>query len=50
MVKLKISGVIQIGTTCKNGGCKSTYEGPESNDNCVYHPGSAVFHEGLKFW
>ncbi|CAB3223404.1 unnamed protein product [Arctia plantaginis] len=42
---------IAIGTTCKNGGCSATYEGHHSNDDiCTYHPGSPVFHEGLKFW
>ncbi|CAH0714499.1 unnamed protein product, partial [Brenthis ino] len=44
-------GSIQIGTTCKNGGCSTSYEGPQSNNNmCTYHPGCPVFHEGLKFW
>lgn len=43
--------VIAIGTSCKNGGCNATYDGPQSNDDiCTYHPGIPVFHEGLKFW
>lgn len=42
---------ISIGTSCKNGGCKSSYESPSSNDTlCVHHPGAPVFHEGYKFW
>ncbi|XP_045482823.1 cysteine and histidine-rich domain-containing protein morgana [Harmonia axyridis] len=42
---------IPIGTNCKNGGCKVTYQGLETNDSkCIYHPGYPVFHEGLKFW
>lgn len=42
---------IAIGTACKNGGCKATYEGPDSLDaECAYHPGVPIFHEGLKFW
>lgn len=42
---------IPIGTTCKNRGCNETYESPaSSNTECVHHPGSPVFHEGLKFW
>ncbi|XP_072387948.1 cysteine and histidine-rich domain-containing protein morgana [Diabrotica undecimpunctata] len=46
-----LSGEIAIGTTCKNGGCGKTYEGPQSNDTiCTYHPGVPIFHEGLKFW
>ncbi|KAL0880961.1 hypothetical protein ABMA27_002121 [Loxostege sticticalis] len=44
-------GNIAIGTTCKNGGCNTSYEGPQSNGTiCTYHPGCPVFHEGLKFW
>ena len=40
-----------IGTACKNRGCKSAYKGTESNEEeCVYHPGVPVFHEGLKSW
>lgn len=42
---------ITVGTICKNGGCKISYEGPESDDSvCVFHPGVPIFHEGLKFW
>lgn len=45
------SDEIAIGTSCKNGGCKETFNGPETNDtDCIYHPGVPVFHEGLKFW
>ncbi|XP_039751632.1 cysteine and histidine-rich domain-containing protein [Pararge aegeria] len=43
--------LVKIGTICKNGGCNTPYEGPESNSTmCTYHPGCPVFHEGLKFW
>lgn len=42
---------IEIGTTCKNGGCGQTYESAASDNNeCVHHPGVAIFHEGLKYW
>lgn len=43
--------VVTVGTTCKNSGCKVTYESPSSDDTeCCHHPGSPIFHEGLKFW
>lgn len=42
---------IAPGTSCKNGGCKSSFESPASNDTiCIHHPGAPVFHEGYKFW
>lgn len=42
---------IEIGTSCKNGGCSVTYQGLDSvSSTCVYHPGVPIFHEGLKFW
>ncbi|GFO43060.1 cysteine and histidine-rich domain-containing protein 1 [Plakobranchus ocellatus] len=44
-------GSVAIGTCCHNKGCKTSYEGPQSNeDTCIYHPGSPVFHEGMKYW
>uniref|UniRef100_A0A1E1W2V2 CS domain-containing protein n=1 Tax=Pectinophora gossypiella TaxID=13191 RepID=A0A1E1W2V2_PECGO len=44
-------GNIAIGTSCKNGGCNASYEGPQTNGSvCTYHSGYPVFHEGLKFW
>ncbi|CAG9863642.1 unnamed protein product [Phyllotreta striolata] len=47
----EIEGEITIGTTCKNGGCGATYQGPETNSStCTYHPGVPIFHEGLKYW
>ncbi|XP_045195344.2 cysteine and histidine-rich domain-containing protein 1-like [Mercenaria mercenaria] len=42
---------IKVGTTCKNSSCKATYQSEESNkETCQYHPGVAIFHEGMKFW
>lgn len=31
---------------CVHKGCGKTYE--DENDECVYHPGPPVFHEGQK--
>lgn len=42
---------IHVGVSCKNGGCEKKYEGPRSDeDQCVYHSGAPVFHEGMKYW
>ncbi|XP_063237847.1 cysteine and histidine-rich domain-containing protein morgana isoform X2 [Bacillus rossius redtenbacheri] len=47
----KGDGATPVGTSCKNNSCKATYEGPDSNAaTCRHHPGTPVFHEGLKFW
>uniref|UniRef100_A0A9J7XJY5 Cysteine and histidine-rich domain-containing protein 1 n=1 Tax=Cyprinus carpio carpio TaxID=630221 RepID=A0A9J7XJY5_CYPCA len=44
-------GEVKIGTTCKNGGCSKTYNGPKSDEEmCLYHPGTPIFHEGMKYW
>jgi cysteine/histidine-rich domain-containing protein 1 len=46
-----INGEIAMGTSCKNGGCKASYQSPASNDEpCIHHPGFPIFHEGYKFW
>lgn len=48
---INVEGKVAKGTSCKNKGCTSVYEGEESDsDTCVYHPGVPVFHEGMKFW
>nr|CAB3230684.1 cysteine and histidine-rich domain-containing protein 1-like [Phallusia mammillata] len=45
------SGEIKVGTSCRNSGCKATYEnGPSDKTSCVFHCGTAVFHEGMKYW
>ncbi|CAL7934163.1 unnamed protein product [Xylocopa violacea] len=42
---------VQIGQSCKNNSCKATYNGPTSDDEvCSHHPGTPVFHEGMKYW
>lgn len=39
---------VKEGDCCKNNGCKVTY--PPTSDECKYHPGFPVFHEGMKYW
>ncbi|KAK1134771.1 hypothetical protein K0M31_007542 [Melipona bicolor] len=42
---------VQIGQSCKNNSCKATYSGSASDDEiCNYHPGTPIFHEGMKYW
>ncbi|XP_076239888.1 cysteine and histidine rich domain containing protein [Calliopsis andreniformis] len=49
--KSTFNTTVQIGQTCKNNSCKATYKGPASDDEeCNYHPGVPVFHEGMKYW
>ncbi|XP_077360650.1 cysteine and histidine-rich domain-containing protein 1 [Festucalex cinctus] len=42
---------VKIGTSCKNGGCTKSYNGPASDsDECFFHSGFPIFHEGMKYW
>ncbi|KAK5612955.1 hypothetical protein CRENBAI_003966 [Crenichthys baileyi] len=42
---------IMHGTCCKNTGCKTVYEGPDTDmEVCTHHTGAPVFHEGYKYW
>ncbi|XP_071957070.1 cysteine and histidine-rich domain-containing protein 1-like [Antedon mediterranea] len=42
---------VKIGTACKRTSCGVAYTGPESNnETCMYHAGTAIFHEGMKYW
>jgi len=42
---------IPVGTPCKNATCKVEYKDESTNlTKCIYHPGVAIFHEGMKFW
>uniref|UniRef100_A0A3B5B5F6 Cysteine and histidine-rich domain-containing protein 1-like n=1 Tax=Stegastes partitus TaxID=144197 RepID=A0A3B5B5F6_9TELE len=42
---------VMPGTRCKNAGCKTVYQGPETDmEVCSHHPGGPVFHEGYKYW
>lgn len=46
-----VDGFVPVGTSCKRGGCKGSYDSPSSDDTvCVHHPGVPIFHEGYKFW
>ena len=37
--------------TCKRRGCSKTSNGSSSDaEDCVHHPGAALFHEGSKGW
>jgi hypothetical protein len=40
------------GASCKRRGCGATYKAGQSRDGeeCVHHPGQALFHEGSKGW
>ncbi|CAK6976403.1 cysteine and histidine-rich domain-containing protein 1 [Scomber scombrus] len=47
----KESQTVMAGTRCKNAGCKTVYQGPETDlEVCTHHPGGPVFHEGYKYW
>jgi len=38
------------GESCKNNGCKLTFSADRVANECIYHPGIPVFHEGMKYW
>jgi len=49
--EVKDEEILTAGTTCKNAGCKAEYKSPKSNNEiCVYHTGTPIFHEGMKYW
>lgn len=40
---------IAEGTKCKRNACGKTWDGEHSRtEECVFHPGQAIFHEGSK--
>ncbi len=43
---------ITSGATCRRRGCNQEYKSESSRDDeeCVFHPGHALFHEGSKGW
>uniref|UniRef100_A0A673K3F4 Cysteine and histidine-rich domain-containing protein 1-like n=1 Tax=Sinocyclocheilus rhinocerous TaxID=307959 RepID=A0A673K3F4_9TELE len=50
-IKEEDSDEIKIGTSCKNGGCSKTFNGPDGDEEtCLYHSGVPIFHEGMKYW
>ncbi|VDD86800.1 unnamed protein product [Enterobius vermicularis] len=45
------SNEVHVGVSCKNSGCDKKYEGKQSDEEeCLYHSGVPVFHEGMKYW
>lgn len=39
------------GASCKRRGCGGSFKGGDrEKEECVYHPGQALFHEGSKGW
>ncbi|CAB3407255.1 unnamed protein product [Caenorhabditis bovis] len=40
---------ISIGAPCRNSGCDKIFDGSKDG-TCQYHPGDAIFHEGMKYW
>jgi len=43
---------LKVGLTqCVNKGCPKKYEGPQTDvEDCKFHPGQPIFHEGMKYW
>jgi len=43
--------VIQTGTQCTRNGCNKVFRGDQSRtEECSFHPGYPLFHEGSKGW
>jgi len=43
--------VIPVGATCLHKGCNALYKDDSSRtEECIYHPGNPLFHEGSKGW
>ncbi|KAF2495982.1 chord-domain-containing protein [Lophium mytilinum] len=41
---------IVTGQSCRRRGCDGKYSGNREGEQCVHHPGAAIFHEGSKGW
>ncbi|KAI9827494.1 MAG: hypothetical protein M1832_004844 [Thelocarpon impressellum] len=46
------SDPVPPGTACRRRACGASYNpsSPRDAEECVYHPGAALFHEGTKGW
>ena len=45
------ANAIKVGNPCYNKPCKAAFTATDAdNEACLYHPGTPVFHEGMKFW
>jgi len=46
------NAVIEVGAKCRRNTCNYAYvdENSRKENPCVYHPGTAIFHEGAKGW
>ncbi|KAI8855181.1 HSP20-like chaperone [Chytridium lagenaria] len=45
-----VDAIVEVGTACKRKGCKHVYKEGSKDDECVFHGGVPVFHEGSKGW
>merc|ERR1712192_81861 len=39
-----------VGESCKNNGWKLTFSADRVANECIFHPGIPVLHEGMKYW
>jgi hypothetical protein len=44
------NAAVAIGSACHNTGCQQKYDGTNLTGECMFHDGSAIFHEGMKYW
>ncbi|KAK2153120.1 hypothetical protein LSH36_306g01046 [Paralvinella palmiformis] len=43
--------ITKVGTLCKNAGCTKEYRDESTNtEQCTFHSGVPIFHEGMKYW
>ena len=46
LLQLHIAKIDKMASKCVHKGCEKMYTNPD--EECKYHPGPPVFHEGLK--